>query len=584
MSSETPNHQEPLSLENVSDGIAHIKQEFIIATSKIEKKEESSSVEKEGKEDAKVKNEFPNKGGESLKWVNHNRPKLILEPAQHRLCRSHWCLLPTETSEGKCAFEKCPFSHDVEEFLKNKPQDLGSTCHNFDTYGFCPYGVVCRYGSNHIELNRSVLQHELRKKKYDFSKALKVFKDIKEKGKSKPERKENKISEENGSGEDKPNNNINRIGPASDEDLIRLRPCEKEEVLYFQIDWEDKLYLAPLTTLGNLPYRRVCKRLGADITCSEMALSTRLLQATKSEWALVKRHSSENIFGVQLCGSNTEVMIKAAELLNNEIEMDFVDINMGCPIDLIFSQGAGSALMRRIPALELMVLGMNRVLSCPLTLKMRTGIYKGVNVAHNIIEKAKLWDVSLFTLHGRSKEQRYLKSADWNYIKECASLANPIPLFGNGDVLTYEDYYQCKNDANVSGIMLARGALIKPWIFTEIKEKRHWDISSNERLDLLKEYVNYGLEHWGSDSEGVEKTRRFLLEWLSFLYRYIPFGILERPQKINQRPPQYIGRNDLETLMSSSNSKDWIKISEMLLGPVPKDFEFLPKHKANSWS
>jgi tRNA-dihydrouridine synthase 3 len=96
---------------------------------------------------------------------------------------------------------------------------------------------------------------------------------------------------------------------------------------------------------------------------------------------------------------------------------------------------------------------------------------------------------------------------------------------------------------------------------------------------------NYGLEHWGSDQQGVSTTRRFLLEWLSFLNRYVPAGLVESPpQRMNQRPPLYFGRCDLETLLSSPNSADWIKISELLLGPVPDQFSFVAKHKSNSYS
>eukprot|EP00953_Heterococcus_sp_UTEX-ZZ885_P036289 18699-Heterococcus_DN1.PRE.1 len=87
-------------------------------------------------------------------------------------------------------------------------------------------------------------------------------------------------------------------------------------------------------------------------------------------------------------------------------------------------------------------------------------------------------------------------------------------------------------------------------------------------------YCKYGLEHWGSDQLGVNRTRRFLLEWMSFTSRYIPIGLLETiPQKLGDRPMPYYGRSDLETLLSSQNCADWIKVSEMILGPVPDGFK-----------
>jgi tRNA-dihydrouridine synthase 3 len=81
------------------------------------------------------------------------------------------------------------------------------------------------------------------------------------------------------------------------------------------------------------------------------------------------------------------------------------------------------------------------------------------------------------------------------------------------------------------------------------------------------------------------RARRFLLEWLSFLHRYIPVGLLEvRPQKMSWRPPPFTGRSDLETLLGSGNAADWVRISEMLLGPAPAGFVFSPKHKSNSYA
>jgi tRNA-dihydrouridine synthase 3 len=154
--------------------------------------------------------------------------------------------------------------------------------------------------------------------------------------------------------------------------------------------------------------------------------------------------------------------------------------------------------------------------------------------------------------------------------------------------MSWRDFEERRREGVLATAMLGRGALIKPWLPEEIKGKFDRDISATERLDMLKDFVNYGLEHWGSDQQGVNTTRRFMLEWLSFLYRYVPVGLLaegrDGVQRMNERPPLICGRSDLETLMASNNGQDWVKISELLLGKVEDNFKFQPKHKSNSYT
>lgn len=202
----------------------------------------------------------------------------------------------------------------------------------------------------------------------------------------------------------------------------------------------------------------------------------------------------------------------------------------------------------------------------------------------------------------RSRLQRYKHLADWDFIRTCsnnqlskcnelasATTTSSIPraaVIGNGDVYSFTDWNRELESGELDTCMLARGALIKPWLPKEIKEQRHWDISATERLDILKDYVKYGLEYWGSDDSGVSRCRRFLLEWQSFLHRYIPVGLLERvPHQMNERPPRFIGRNDLETMLASNDCRDWIALTTMAGLPPPKpDYHFTPKHRANAYS
>ncbi|XP_046540762.1 tRNA-dihydrouridine(47) synthase [NAD(P)(+)]-like isoform X2 [Equus quagga] len=535
-----------------------------------------------------------NKGRPHVKPTHYDKdrlcPSLVQEPAT------------------QCAFgARCRFLHDVGRYLAAKPADLGPRCVLFETFGRCPAGVTCRFagahlgpgGRNLVRQEQGVqappvrngldkaLQQQLRKRQVRFERAEQALRQLSRGQLPGPPSAVPKATEAKGAPAQDPQE-LGTVAPASgpvqtcgaltDEDIVRLRPCEKR-----RLDISGKLYLAPLTTCGNLPFRRICKRFGADVTCGEMAVCTNLLQGQTSEWALLRRHQCEDIFGVQLEGAFPDTMTKCAELLNRTVDVDFVDINVGCPIDLVYKKGGGCALMQRSGKFQQIVRGMSQVLDVPLTVKLRTGVQERTPLAHRLLPELRTWGAALVTLHGRSREQRYTKLADWRYIEQCVAAASPMPLFGNGDILSYEDANRAMQ-TGVAGVMIARGALLKPWLFTEIKEQRHWDISASERLDILRDFTHYGLEHWGSDTQGVERTRRFLLEWLSFLCRYVPVGLLERlPQRLNERPPYFLGRDYLETLLASQRAADWIRISEMLLGPVPHDFVFLPKHKANAY-
>ncbi|XP_062034194.1 tRNA-dihydrouridine(47) synthase [NAD(P)(+)]-like [Lepus europaeus] len=552
---------------------------------------------------------------------NKSRPHV--KPTRYE--QSRLCPSVIQGPPATCVFgDRCRFLHDVRRYLETKPADLGPQCVLFDTFGRCPYGVTCRFASAHLgpegqNLVREelaarwargppvrngldkALQQQLRKRQVRFEAAERALRGLSQARAAPaqdpadpaapacpvqepaspaeaPAAPASPAQAPGGAGPDPAGSPVRTCGPLTDEDVVRLRPCEKK-----RLDIRGKLYLAPLTTCGNLPFRRICKRFGADVTCGEMAVCTNLLQGQTAEWALLKRHECEDVFGVQLEGAFPDTMTKCAELLNRTLDVDFVDINVGCPIDLVYKKGGGCALMNRTAKFQQIVRGMDQVLDVPVTVKIRTGVQERVNLAHRLLPELRAWGAALVTLHGRSREQRYTRRADWDYIAQCARAASPMPLFGNGDILSYEDANRAMQ-TGVAGVMVARGALLKPWLFTEIKEQRHWDISASERLDVLRDFTRYGLEHWGSDTQGVEKTRRFLLEWLSFLCRYVPVGLLERlPQRINEWPPYYLGRDHLETLMASQRAADWIRISEMLLGPVPPNFVFLPKHKANAY-
>ncbi|KAF2758611.1 tRNA-dihydrouridine(47) synthase [NAD(P)(+)] [Pseudovirgaria hyperparasitica] len=621
-------------------GVAPVKAEYILPVPDNRTKQERAAFdddaaeaahhEGEGRPGKKEKNRGQNKGRE----FGSSKDALPL-------CAS--VMLQPEFSPLECRFgTKCKFEHDLRRYLKEgRREDLktfNGQCPIWDLKGHCEMGWKCRFVGSHsterevdgkkelilldddkrkaqaaaagdangqvgvvndVHLDR---KKELSRKKFPLPKSDKYVQWLNEKDKAK-QRLEGLKKDEI---DETMDNRAQFVDPP-------LLPSEKRRIYY----GPETPILAPLTTTGNLPFRRLCVGFGAQVTWSEMALGLPLITGHKGEWALMKAHESETLppaftpgspiirgysnendlkFGAQIAANKPWLALKTAETLSNLCtHLRAIDLNCGCPIDLVCNDGAGSALLDHHAKLEKMLRGMNTVSGpIPITVKIRMGTTNSHPTAEKLVarlinggaEESSPCGVAAITLHGRSRQQRYSRAADWSYISSCAALikrtketqdalvdttAEPDARFaapdgkvyfiGNGDVYSHADYNAHLNDANVDSVMVARGALIKPWIFEEIASGQYLDKSATERLSYIETFVKHGLEAWGSDEMGVGTTRRFLLEWLSFACRYVPIGLLEHlPPNIQDRPPRYRGRNELETLLSSDNYRDWIKI------------------------
>ena len=223
------------------------------------------------------------------------------------------------------------------------------------------------------------------------------------------------------------------------------------------LDFRGKIYIAPLTTVGNLPFRRICVGFGADVTCSEMALCGNLLRSSASEWALLRRHPSERCFGVQITTGKVEDAGYVCELLRREGAADFVELNAGCPIDAVEKAGAGAGLLTKVGRLKRIVRCMLSSLQrTPLVVKVRTGDHE--NTSHRLVPQLQKIRgnggsrVTGVVVHGRTKQGRYTKSADWGwtrgeglrnrYIEACARSQDAslprMQVIGNGDIFDSE--------------------------------------------------------------------------------------------------------------------------------------------------
>ena len=226
--------------------------------------------------------------------------------------------------------------------------------------------------------------------------------------------------------------------------------------------------LAPMAGITDLPFRILCKEQGADVMVTEMISAKALQYKNKNTKELLNIDKNEHPVGVQLFGSDPDIMAQIAAQVE-EGECDFIDINMGCPVPKIVNNGEGSALLKQPKLVEEILTKMVKAVNKPVTVKIRKGFENGTVYAVEIAKIAESCGVSAIAVHGRTREQYYSGKADWDVIKDVKK-AVKIPVIGNGDIFSAEDAKAMKEYTGCDGLMVARGARGNPWIFREIKE------------------------------------------------------------------------------------------------------------------
>ncbi|MCQ2493139.1 MAG: tRNA dihydrouridine synthase DusB [Lachnospiraceae bacterium] len=233
------------------------------------------------------------------------------------------------------------------------------------------------------------------------------------------------------------------------------------------VELENNIVLAPMAGVTDLPFRILCRELGAGMVCMEMISAKALSYHNKNTVDLMKIYEGEHPVSMQLFGSEPELIGEVVEEINNNPN-DILDFNMGCPVPKVVNNGEGSALMKN-PDLAFKIMEqLVKHSTKPVTVKFRKGFDSEHVNAVEIAKAAEAAGVNAVAVHGRTRAQYYSGEADWDIIGQVKAAVS-IPVIGNGDVTGPEKAKRLTEMTGCDGIMIGRGAEGNPWIFRDVK-------------------------------------------------------------------------------------------------------------------
>lgn len=272
------------------------------------------------------------------------------------------------------------------------------------------------------------------------------------------------------------------------------------------------ILLAPMEDVTDLPFRLICKRLGADIVYTEFVNSEGLVRGSDKTRKKMLFREEERPFGIQIYGGDVSSMAGAAQLAES-FSPDLIDINCGCWVRDVAMRGAGAGLLRDLPKMEKIAATVVNAVKLPVTLKTRLG-WDANSI--RIVDVAKMCEavgIKALTVHCRTREQGHKGPVDYTWIPKIKE-AVAIPVIVNGDVVTSQNVQNVFETTGCDAVMIGRGAVINPWIFRQAKHHMMTgellpEPTVQERVDLLREHLRLSVEFKGERAGVIELRKHY---------------------------------------------------------------------------